>query len=70
VDEGTPREGDTIDDARGATRAYENGGIRVIWRPDLCAHSGVCVRGFAEVFRPRERPWIDLGGASGDWIVT
>ena len=50
------------DDARGAMRHYENGEIRVIWRPDLCAHSGVCVRGLAEVFRPRERPWIDLGG--------
>ena len=59
-----------VDDARGTTRAYENGEIRVIWRPAVCAHSGVCVRGLAEVFRPRERPWIDLGGAPSDRIVA
>jgi uncharacterized Fe-S cluster protein YjdI len=58
------------DEARGTGRGYENGEIRVIWRPDLCAHSGVCVRGLAEVFRPRERPWIDLGAAPSDRIVT
>ena len=58
-----------VDDARGVTRAYENGEIRVIWRPDLCVHSGVCVRGLPEVFRPRDRPWIDLGGATSDRIV-
>lgn len=59
-----------VDDARNTARAYEKGEIRVIWRPDLCAHSGVCVRGLAEVFRPGERPWIDLGGASSDRIVA
>ena len=59
-----------VDDARGAIRAYENAKIRVIWRPDLCVHSGVCVRGLAEVFRPGERPWIDLGGAASDRIVA
>jgi len=58
------------DEARGATRTYENGEIRDIWRPDLCAHSGVCVRGLAEVFRPGERPWIDLSGAASDRIVA
>jgi uncharacterized Fe-S cluster protein YjdI len=58
------------DDTRGAARTYENGEIRVIWRPDLCAHSGVCVRGLAEVFRPANRPWIELGGAPSDRIVA
>jgi uncharacterized Fe-S cluster protein YjdI len=58
-----------VDDAGGVTRTYENGEIRVIWRPDLCVHSGVCVRGLPEVFRPGDRPWIDLGGATSDRIV-
>ena len=48
------------EDTPGTTRAYENGEIRVIWRPELCAHSGVCVRGLPAVFRPGERPWIEL----------
>ena len=53
----------------GAGRSYENGEIRVIWRPEICAHSGVCVRGLADVFRPHERPWIDIDGASSDRIA-
>lgn len=56
------------DDVRETGRTYENGEIRVIWRPDVCVHSGVCVRGLAEVFQPRKRPWIDLGAAPGDRI--
>ena len=58
------------DDTQGTARTYENGEIRVIWRPELCAHSGVCVRGLAEVFRPQRRPWIDLGGAPSERIAA
>jgi uncharacterized Fe-S cluster protein YjdI len=58
------------EDTRGTTRTYENGELRVIWRPDLSAHAGVCVRGLAEVSRPRERPWIDLAGAPSDRIAA
>jgi uncharacterized Fe-S cluster protein YjdI len=58
------------EDTRGPTRTYENGEIRVIWRPDLCAQSGVCVRGLAEAFRSRERPWIDPAGAPSDRIAS
>jgi uncharacterized Fe-S cluster protein YjdI len=61
---------DMSEDAQGATRAYENGEIRVIWRPELCAHSGVCVRGLPAVFRPRERPWIDIRGAASERIAA
>ena len=58
------------EDTPGTTRAYENGEIRVIWRPELCAHSGVCVRGLPAAFRPRERPWIEIHGAPSDRIAT
>ncbi len=58
------------DDTQDTTRTYENGEIRVIWRPALCAHSGVCVRGLAEVFRPGQRPWIDLAGAPSERIAA
>jgi uncharacterized Fe-S cluster protein YjdI len=58
------------DGARGPTRTYSNGEIRVIWRADVCIHSGVCVRGLPGVFRPGRRPWIDIGGAPSDRIVA
>ena len=58
------------DQGRDAARAYENGEIRVLWRPELCAHSGVCFRGLPAVFRPRERPWVDIRGATSDRIAA
>ena len=39
---------------------YTNGEITVVWKPDLCVHSGICARGLPGVFRPRLRPWIVL----------
>jgi uncharacterized Fe-S cluster protein YjdI len=54
---------------QGAARTYENGEIRVIWRPEICAHSGVCVRGLADVFRPGARPWIAIHAAPSDRIA-
>lgn len=58
------------DVAREERRTYDNGEIRVIWRPALCAHSGVCVGGLPAVFRPGARPWIDLAGTPSDRIVA
>jgi uncharacterized Fe-S cluster protein YjdI len=41
-------------------KRYSNGEITVVWKPDLCVHSGICARGLADVFSPRRRPWIEL----------
>jgi len=38
-------------------RAYENGEIRVLWRPELCAHSGVC--------SPHTKMLLRLSGGDG-----
>ncbi len=45
-------------------KLYTNGEITVIWRPDLCCHSGNCIRGLPRVFRADKKPWVDLTGAS------
>lgn len=42
---------------------YTNGEITIVWKPALCHHAGACVRGLPEVFRPKERPWINAEGA-------
>lgn len=42
---------------------YTNGEITIVWKPGLCRHSGKCVRGLPQVFRPQERPWVTIQAA-------
>ncbi len=48
---------------RGPRRVYANDAIEVDWEPRLCIHTGNCYRGLADVFKPNERPWIDVDAA-------
>ncbi len=41
-------------------KQYTNGEITVVWKPELCEHTGICARGLPDVFNPRRRPWIEL----------
>ena len=45
---------------------YPNGEIAVQWRPDVCQHSGVCVRTLPRVYNPQARPWITPENATTD----
>lgn len=47
-------------------KEYTNGEITIVWQPKLCIHSAECVKGLPEVFRPKEKPWIDISKASTD----
>lgn len=51
------------------TKKYTNGEVTIVWKPDMCIHSGVCFRGLSSVFDPRKRPWITPEGATTDVIV-
>ena len=51
------------------THHYSNGEVTVIWKPDLCIHSGICVKGLGEVFKPGQQPWIDLGKVATQLII-
>ena len=41
-------------------KEYTNGDITVVWQPGLCIHSGVCFHRLPGVFKPRDRPWIQM----------
>jgi uncharacterized Fe-S cluster protein YjdI len=39
-------------------KTYEGDDIDVSFDPELCEHSGECVRGLPAVFDTKRRPWI------------
>ena len=51
-------------------KTYENDRIRVFWNPSICRHVGRCVRGNADVFDPKRRPWVDLSKATAEEIAA
>ena len=51
------------------TRKYTNGEVTIVWKPDICIHSGICFRGLSQVFDPRKRPWITPEGSTTEKIV-
>lgn len=52
------------------TKEYSNGEVTVVWKPELCIHSGICVQGLGDVFKPKEKPWIKVNAASTEAIVN
>ena len=45
---------------------YSNGELTIIWQPDLCQHSGICVKTLPQVYNPKERPWVKIENATTD----
>jgi len=52
------------------TIRYPKGEITVLWKPDRCIHSGICVRGLPKVFDVKRRPWVDTTGAEQAEIIA
>ena len=51
------------------TKEYSNGEVTVVWEPRACIHSGNCARGLPEVFKPKEKPWVDVNASSSHRII-
>lgn len=43
---------------------YTNGELTIIWQPELCRHAGICVKTLPNVYKPAERPWIQIENAT------
>lgn len=52
------------------TNEYTNGDVTIVWKPDLCIHSAICVKGLGDVFKPKEKPWIKIDAASTEALVN
>lgn len=51
-------------------KEYSNGEITVVWQPDLCIHCAECAKGLHQVFRPQEKPWVQMGDIASEEIVA
>lgn len=51
------------------TKEYTNGEITVVWKPDICIHSGICIKGLPQVFNLKASPWINMNGADTENII-
>lgn len=53
-----------------SVKNYENHDIKVTWEAPICMHSTRCWKELKSVFKPLERPWVDLDGADAARIVA
>jgi uncharacterized Fe-S cluster protein YjdI len=52
------------------TKTYSNGEITILWDPTKCIHAAECVKNARSVFRPKERPWVQMENGSSEEIVN
>lgn len=43
--------------------------LTVIWKPETCIHSANCVKALPGVFKPKERPWIQMDHTTVDAVM-
>jgi uncharacterized Fe-S cluster protein YjdI len=49
---------------------YSNDDITVIWKPNLCMHSGICVKTLPKVYNPSERKWVKPENATAEELFA
>lgn len=54
---------------RKIVKKYTNGEITVVWQTAECIHSGECFTMLPKVFKPNERPWVQLENATTEEII-
>jgi uncharacterized Fe-S cluster protein YjdI len=51
-------------------KEYSNGELTILWKPNKCIHSGVCVKTLPQVYRPKEKPWIKVENATTAELIS
>ena len=52
------------------TKEYTNDEVTVLWKPDQCIHSGICLKGLPKVFNLKQRPWVNMAAAGSEEIIN
>jgi uncharacterized Fe-S cluster protein YjdI len=51
------------------THKYTNGEVSVVWKPSLFKHSWLCWKELPEVFKPTQKPWIEMDSTATERII-
>lgn len=51
-------------------KEYPKDDVIILWDAGKCTHSAICAKGLPEVFKPKERPWVQVENAERDTIVA
>ena len=43
--------------------------ITIIWKPNTCSHAGECVKRLPNVYKPKDKPWIQPENANTDELI-
>ena len=49
--------------------SYNNDEITVSWDADTCFHSEVCTKNLSSVFNLKQKPWVNVNGATKEEII-
>lgn len=45
-------------------KTYSNTDITIKWQPKKCMHAAVCVKMLPKVYKPDQKPWINVENAT------
>jgi len=49
-------------------KKYTKDGLTIVWKPEICQHAAMCVKNAPKVFKPQEKPWIQVEEDSAETI--
>ena len=49
---------------RETVKEYTNGELTIVWKPKTCIHAAECVKALPNVYRAKEKPWIQIENAT------
>jgi len=49
--------------------SYSNDEITISWNANTCFHSEVCTKNLSSVFNLKQKPWINVNGATKEEII-
>lgn len=55
-------------DKNNLTRHYSNDDITITWQSGICIHAAKCVEALPSVFKPKDRPWIQMENSNTEDI--